>query len=144
METNLSSKIRVYFVIKSEDNMNFFEINNLGLHSTKQCQKGESGSHIAESLHSYWEISSEKIATWDFESVSNIVIDKLNPKLNELAEIIKRNQYNCVLQGVVWVDINKNVTSPAISLNKKTISFLNKTGAIFDVDLYCYDSSNEV
>lgn len=137
----MSSKIRIYFAIKSDNVIDFTEIENLGLVPSEKHQVGDKGRYNPKLSFSLWTISTEEYNTWDYDFVMVELMQKLIPVQEKLKEIISNNNYECVLQSVISIDMNERNPTPSIGMDRQVIDFLNSVGAIYDVDIYRHNSN---
>lgn len=137
----MSSKIKIYFAIKSDKVIDFTEIEKLGLVASKKHQIGDIGSNNQKYSFSSWILSTKDYHTWDYDLVVMELMQKLIPVQQKLKVIISKNNYDCVLQSVVSIDMNEEEPTPSIGIDRQVIDFLNSVGAIYDVDIYRHNSN---
>jgi hypothetical protein len=134
--------MRTYFAIVSDKSINFDEFQAIDLKPTKSWQLGDKLRYNPNATYSRWEFSTDEVITLDYQEVISKLLDMVIPYKEALKEIVRKNNYDCYVEAVIYINIEKGISLPSIHLDKKAIDFLSYLGAEFDVDLYDYNSSN--
>jgi hypothetical protein len=86
--------------------------------------------------HDFWQYSSSFIETLDFEEVSNVFVNIISPKIENIKQFVEENNLEIVLNIIVKVENNE---TPGIHFNMPFIHLANSLNAEIDVDTYIYD-----
>lgn len=123
--------------------------------------------HITETLgvkptevEKKWEIHAEikrpnkfnqrKLSTepWkEYQDMSLIIeklIDQFSSKTQEINNIKQKYNLYSKLQIVLYIDKNELTSTPSLAYSLKTIEFLYKTQSEVDIDMYTFDSTQEI
>ncbi|MDI9310250.1 MAG: DUF4279 domain-containing protein [Limnohabitans sp.] len=127
----------VYFALKGE-NFDFNLITDrLGIQPTEVSNVGEQGRYTSSLSFGSWILSTERGKEDIFiDNLINEIVDKLFGKIDIINELKKKFQLESVLEIVMYVDVNEEVSTPALNYNLKAIEFLFKTQTVVDVDIY--------
>lgn len=108
----------------------------IGLRPTRSIRKGEITVRMPSKVSS-WQWSSDKSENLvDVYEVSRLVIDRLLPFEEGIAQAMKQFNLEAVLQVVIFLSGDDEVSSPALGFDDTVISFLGRLGASVDVDMY--------
>ncbi|MFT3885640.1 MAG: DUF4279 domain-containing protein [Flavobacteriales bacterium] len=108
----------------------------IGLQPTDSVRKGESTVRVP-SKFSRWRWSSEKSDDLvNVYEVSRSVVDQLIPFEKGIAHAMKQYGLEAVLQVVIFLSGEDEVSSPALGFDETVIAFLGRLNASVDVDLY--------
>lgn len=88
--------------------------------------------------HSSWMLSTGKVRAdlIDVYEMSSSLIAKLEPYTDKIIKAMKDHSLEAVLEVVLTVTPNDQISTPAIGFDSRVISFLNKVGASIDIDTY--------
>lgn len=114
----------------------------LGIEPTGSWRKGDKGEYIKSLKISCWEWSTEKGK--EYILIDNLVTEvvlKFQGKIDLINQLKSELQLNSVLEIVMDIDVNPEVSTPALGHDMKTIEFLFHTNTITDVDIYKFDST---
>ena len=73
---------------------------------------------------------------------SDVIVEKLKGKEAIINKIKEEQGLSTRLQYVIYVDINKEKSTPYLGFDEKIIEFLYKTNSETDFDIYRVDSAN--
>ena len=108
----------------------------IGLQPTDSIRKGEVTVRIP-SKFSRWRWCSEKSENLvDIYEVSRSVVDRLLPFEEGIALAMRKYGLEAVLQVVVFLSGDDEVSSPALGFDETVIAFLGRLNASVDVDMY--------
>lgn len=132
----------VYFALKGESFDPDIVTKRIGLIPKKVHRKGDSsgnnGNKVKFSGWYYYSGLKENILV---DSLVEDVVDKLFDKIEIINQLKSEFNLTSILEIVLYIDFNEEVSTPAIGHNLKTIEFLYKTGTETDVDIYKFDST---
>ena len=128
---------RVYFGLKGDfipDEITEF----IGIQPTKALREGERDPERNIPRCSIWNFSSETIdaEVVDVYELSDWVINQLSPKQQEIKQAIRKWNLYAVLEVVLYISTDEEVSTPAIGFEQSTINFLADVGATIDIDTY--------
>jgi hypothetical protein len=72
----------------------------------------------------------------DVYVLSDLLATSLGPYAEALARAIARLGLEAVFEVELWIDVNGEVSMPAIGFTHNTIQFIHSIGASIDVDTY--------
>lgn len=132
----------VYFALKG-DNFNPDHITNtLGISPTKSFKNGDRRSYGNDTLEfSAWHLHSDKVDNLFVSNLVSDVVNKLFDKIHLINQLKEEFQLESVLEIVLYIDENIDISTPVIGHDLKTIEFLFKTNTETDVDICRFDSS---
>lgn len=133
----------VYFALKGDDFDPQIITQYLEIVPTNSWRKGDKGTYKPRMDFSSWELSTEKGQEPILidKLVTNIV-NALFDKIETINKLKKEMNLNSVLEIVMDIDMNEEMSTPALGHDLKTIEFLYKTQTITDVDIYRFNSAN--
>lgn len=132
----------VYFALKGDDFDPDEVTKQLAILPTEAKRKGEAGRYIPKLRQSFWKYSSDQVENaLDIDALVEQVLQKLRGKEQAILSLKKRLNLTSVLQIVLWIDTNQEVSSPFLGHDISTIRFLHETATTTDLDIYRYDSS---
>jgi len=130
----------IYFAFKG-DNFDPNKVTNqLEIEPSNSWRIGESGKHTQQQKYSCWQLSSTSDELLDMDKLVNEVLSQLSGKIEQINKLKEQLRLETVLEIVMYIDTNKEQSTPFIGHNLETIEFLHKTGTTTDVDIYKYDS----
>ncbi|MET0015033.1 MAG: DUF4279 domain-containing protein [Sedimenticola sp.] len=134
----MTNKAEVYFALTGEDFDPDAFSKDSGLIPTKSWKKGEKGRYVDFYKFSSWQLN-EEVVEGEVILVDEVA-DKLINRIKDKAEVIKnyidKHQLYSVLEVVLHVSMNEDISTPALGFKTSTIQFLNSVGAEIDVDIY--------
>ncbi len=98
---------------------------------------GNSGKKLS---FSSWEWRAEKIDNLFVNKLVEEVVNRLFEKIDLINELKKEFQLSSILEVVLYIDANEEISTPVIGHDLKTIEFLYKTNTETDVDIYRFNS----
>ncbi len=131
----------VYFALKG-DSFDPKEITRrIGIEPSDSKREGDVGEYNSSVKYSYWKVSTEKGKEYfEIDKLVNEVISALYDKIEIINEVKNQFQLESVLEIVLDIDINPEISTPAIGHDLKTIEFLFKTNTVTDIDIYRFNS----
>lgn len=131
----------VYFALKGE-NFNPEDVTSrLGILPTKIHRQGEpignSGNKIKFSA---WYLYTDKTDNLFVNKLVEDVVERLSDKIDTINSLKKEFQLTSILEIVLYIDENKEVSTPIIGHDLSTIEFLFRTNTETDVDICRYNS----
>lgn len=131
----------VYFGLKG-DNFNPDHVTKkLGILPTKIYRKGESIGNSGNKIKfSGWYLYSDKINNLFVNELVEDVVEKLFEKIDIINSLKMEFQLSSILETVLYIDENEDVSTPVIGHNLRTIEFLFKTNTETDIDIYKFNS----
>jgi len=113
----------------------------IGIEPTESWRKGDKGKFKPKLNYSCWKLSTKEgneyfVIYRLIEEIVAILYDKIDI-INEV-----KTQYKLepILEIVLDIDINPEISTPAMGHDLKTIEFLYKTNTRTDIDIYRFDS----
>ena len=141
METSNSY---VYFALKGDDFDPLEVTKKLGVNPTNSWRTGDKGTYNPSMKYSCWELSTGRgIETLDIDKLVLQIIEQLKDKIDLINQLKSELNLNSVLEIVLDIDVNPEVSTPSLGHDLRTISFLHKTGTVTDVDIYRFNSQKE-
>jgi len=106
---------------------------SLGVEPTKTQRKAD-----PRPKYSSWVVSTGKVRAdlIDVYEMSSSLIAKLEPHTGKIIAAMKDHSLEAVLQVVLTITPNDQISTPAVGFDSRVISFLNKVGASIDIDTY--------
>lgn len=128
----------VYFALKGDDFDPSIITERLGIKPSDSWKKGFKRKPNAKEL---------KFSFWSFSTVPgegnifigelvNKIINELEDKIDEIIKLKEEFNLYSVLEVVLEIDTNPEMSSPALSFDLRVINFLYKTQTDIDVDIY--------
>jgi starvation-inducible outer membrane lipoprotein len=68
--------------------------------------------------------------------MSEEVVGKLAGKEEKINELVQRYDSETVLEVVLTISLNEELSTPAIGFSKKVVRFMAEVGGFIDVDTY--------
>jgi hypothetical protein len=131
----------VYFALKGDDFDPREITRQIGIDPTSSWRKGDQGKYNPMIKNSCWQLSTEKGKEYiEVDKLVNEIVTKLISKIDVINKIKHQFHLESVMEVVLDIDINPEVSTPAIGHDLQTIEFLYKTKTITDVDIYRFDS----
>lgn len=105
----------------------------LGVLPTRVLRKGFANAKISS-----WEVSSGKVSSEvvDVYDLSETVVSRLNSKAETIRRIVASTKSEAVLQVVLTISMNEQLSTPAIGFSEAVVQFVAQAGAYIDVDTY--------
>ena len=72
----------------------------------------------------------------DVYDMSTLIVKELENHIESILAAIKKYNLNAVLEVVLTISSDENLSTPAIGFDSNVISFLDKVGASIDIDTY--------
>ncbi|RYD83309.1 MAG: DUF4279 domain-containing protein [Sphingobacteriales bacterium] len=136
----------VYFALQGDD-FDPEEISKaLDINPSDSYRKNENGKYPSPPFrkHTLWKWSTEKgKEPILIDNLVTEVIDKFKGKEYIINELKAKFNLWSVLEIVLYIDINEEISTPALGHDLETIEFLYKTQTVTDVDIYRYNSLKE-
>jgi hypothetical protein len=136
-----SSNTYVYFALNGDEFDPDIITQKLGIEPTSSNKKGDQGTYNPALGYSSWKYSTQR--NQEYLEVDRLVDEIVNLFYNKI-EIINQLKtelnLHSVLQIVLDIDINPEISTPSLGYHLKTIEFLYTTKTETDVDLYKFDS----
>ena len=134
----MTNKAEVYFALKGED----FDPDSFTKAShlvpTESWKKGDKGKYVKHYKFGLWQFTGE-IVEGEVILVDEMA-DNLVKKIEEKKEIFKEfiNKYGlyAVLEVVLHIFTDEDISTPALGFKVSTIEFLNFVKAEIDIDIY--------
>jgi len=131
----------VYFALTGDDFDPQQLTHRIGIEPTESWIKGDKGKFKPKLNYSCWKLSTKEgneyfVIYRLIEEIVAILYDKIDI-INEV-----KTQYKLepILEIVLDIDINPEISTPAMGHDLKTIEFLYKTNTRTDIDIYRFDS----
>jgi len=123
----------VYFALRGAELDPDIASSALGVLPTRVLRKG-----IANAKISSWELSSGEISSdvVDVYELSETVVSRLQGKAETIRRITASTQAEAVLQVVLTISMNEQLSTPAIGFSEAVVQFVAQAGAYIDVDTY--------
>ncbi|MES2777139.1 MAG: DUF4279 domain-containing protein [Bacteroidota bacterium] len=131
----------VYFALEG-DNFNPDEVTKrLGVLPTKIRRKGEPvGNNGMKNKFSAWYLHTEKTDNLFVKNLVKDVVERLFDKIDIINGLKKDFHLTSILETVLLIDENEEVSTPVIGQDLNTIEFLFRTSTKTDVDIYRFNS----
>lgn len=145
-ERNMSNSGRVYFGLRG-DFVPAELTEALGIQPTCAAMAGERIPGRAPKC-SLWDYSTEEFGesegdVVDVYELSREIVGALAPHAERIAAEVRRRNLIAVLQVVLWISTDDEVSTPAIGFDSDVIAFLHRVGATIDIDIDTYRSAPE-
>ncbi|MFC1833600.1 DUF4279 domain-containing protein [Thermodesulfobacteriota bacterium] len=132
----MSNSGRVYFGLRG--NFTPAELTEaIGIQPTSAKMKGE---RVAGKLPacSLWAYSSEETEgeIVDVYALSSKVVRALEPYADRIATEVQKRDLSAVLQVVLWISTDDEISTPVIGFETEVIAFLHQVGGTIDIDTY--------
>jgi hypothetical protein len=87
---------------------------------------------------SMWDYSTEQVEgeVVDVYDLSSKIIKDLAPYADRIAAEVRKRDLAAVLQVVLWISTDEDVSTPAIGFDAEVINFLHHVGGTIDIDTY--------
>ena len=134
----MTNEVEVYFALKGDDFDPDAFTKLAGLAPTEVFRKGEPGRYVEAYKFSSWKVSTGRIAN-DVLRVDELVdqlIERIEPSADCFANVISELNLCAVLEVVLYISMDKTISTPALGFSSRTIAFLHRVGATIDVDIY--------
>ncbi|MBP6656033.1 MAG: DUF4279 domain-containing protein [Propionivibrio sp.] len=134
----MTNEVEVYFALKGDDfDPDAFTIQS-GLTPTKVYRKGEPGKYVEEYKFGLWEISTGRIANdvLLIDELADQLISRIEGSADCIASAVAESGLYAVLEVVLYISMDEELSTPALGFSSKTIAFLHRVGAEIDVDIY--------
>ncbi len=106
---------------------------SLGVEPTEIQRKGDPRPKRSSWVLSIGNVRADFI---DVYEMSSALIAKLEPHADRIIKAMKEHSLEAVLEVVLTITPNDQISTPAIGFDSHVISFLNKVGASIDIDTY--------
>ena len=126
-------KGEVYFRLSGESFDPDSATRRLGIEPSRLGRQAEPKPAFSSWIISSGQITSELIDVYD---LSKKLVDILASESNKIATLIAESSLCAVLQVVLWISTDPELSTPAIGFDQGTVDFLAKVGASIDVDTY--------
>jgi len=127
----------VYFALKGDSFDPDLVSQRLGISPTKIHRLGDSiGKNGNKIKFAGWYLYSDIVDNLFVNKLVEEVISKLAVKIDIINAIKKDYGLSSILETVLYIDTNDEVSTPIIGHDSKTIEFLYKTNTETDVDIY--------
>ncbi len=134
---------QVYFSISGGDFDPVVVTRRLGIEPTSVWRQGEKveQSRVAGRLiprSSMWQLSTPEVEgeIVDVYQMSASIVSVLSDRAPAIAEVTKQLGLYCVLEIVLHIAVDDQVSTPIIGFAPEVIAFLAGVGASIDVDTY--------
>ncbi|MGB3868767.1 MAG: DUF4279 domain-containing protein [Flavobacteriales bacterium] len=136
-----ASNSYVYFGLKG-DNFNPDHITSaLQILPTEIRRKGEAIGNSGNKIKfSAWYLYSDKTDNLFVNKLVEDVVERLFDKIDVINILKKEFHLTSILEIVLYIDENEEVSTPLIGHDLKTIEFLFRTNTETDVDIYKFNS----
>lgn len=109
----------------------------LQIEPTQQGRRGEKGRYIPEQKHSYWQIATEKGKEYlDIPMLVQEIVVQLSSKVEIINSIKEKYQLDSILQIVLDIDVDENISTPILNFDNDVIESLYQTKTEMDIDIY--------
>ena len=106
---------------------------SLGVTATRMKRKGDPTPKWSSWAYSGGKVEGDVVDVYELASK---VVKALEPHADKIIEAKNEFGLRAVLQVVLTISPNDELSTPAIGFEADVISFLNKVGATIDVDTY--------
>ena len=105
----------------------------LGLEPSRIMRKGD-----PIPKHTSWQLLTEKFVgeVVDVYEIAKPLIERLEPKSEAIRALVDEFDLEAILQVVLWISRDENISTPAIGFDEKMVQFLSKVRGSIDVDTY--------
>jgi hypothetical protein len=137
-EPTMTNEVEVYFALKGDDLDPDAFTERSGITPSQVFLKGESGQYVKEYRFGMWKLSLGRIKGEVLLvcELAEQLVARLEGSADCIAGVVSEQQLYAVLEVVLYVSMDENVTRPALGFSSRTIAFLHKVGAEIDVDIY--------
>jgi hypothetical protein len=111
----------------------------IGLQPTYSRRKGDQGRHQIVK-HSRWEFHSSSKEYLDLNKLVEEAIRPFLSKVDKINSIKDKLHCDTILEIVMYIDTNDNLSTPFLGHDLQTIEFLHNTRTTTDIDIYRFDS----
>lgn len=134
----------VYFSLKG-DNFDPKEITKrIGISPSDSWRKGETGKYKSAVEFAKWSLSTDKGKEYlQIDNLVDEIVSKLYDKIETINDLKRQFKLDSVLEIVLYIDTNEDVSTPALGYDLKAIEFLYRTQTKTDVDMYRFNSAIE-
>ena len=131
----------VYFALKGDKFNPDHVTNRLGILPTEVRRKGESiGNSGNQIKFSAWYLYAGKIDNLFVNKLAEDVVERLFDKIDIINSLKKEFNLTSILETVLYIDENQEVSTPVIGHDLNVIEFLYRTNTETDVDIYRFNS----
>ena len=132
----------VYFALKG-DSFDTVEVTNrLGINPTDSWRKGDKGFYKSTVEFAMWRLSTDKGKEYiQIDNLVDEIVSQLYDKIEIINDLKKQFKLDSVLEIVLYIDTNKDNSTPALGHDLKTIEFLYRTSTTTDIDIYRFNSA---
>ncbi len=134
----MTNKAEVYFSLKGEEFNpdSFTEASHLT--PTESWKKGEKGKYVKAYKFSYWKIGVEAVEGEIIlvDEMAEILVTAIEAKKEVIRDYVNKYDLYSVLEVVLHISTDENLSTPALGFKASTIEFLNYVKAEIDVDIY--------
>ena len=81
-------------------------------------------------------VESATIAEYGIYNLSSKIVKDLAPHAERIVTEVRKRDLAAVLQVVLWISTDEQVSTPAIGFDADVISFLHRVGGTIDIDTY--------
>lgn len=123
----------IYFGLFGDDFEPDVVTERLGIEPSRIMRKGD-----PIPKHTSWQLSTDKVVgeVVDVYEVAEPLIQRLEPKSEAIRSLVDELDLEAILQVVLWISTDENISTPAIGFDGGTIQFLSKVRGSIDVDTY--------
>ncbi len=133
----------VYFALKGDNFDPNIVTQAIGIQPTKIHRKGDPIGNSGNKIKfSGWYLYTEKRDNILVDKLVDDLVTKLFDKITIINDLKRLYQLESILELVVYIDCNDEISTPAIGHDSKTIEFLYKTRTETDVDMYKFNSGD--
>ena len=138
------SETYVYFALKGDDFDPAAITARLGITPTDCWRKGAPGRGRRPRTFSNWEWATAKGTEPVFvERLVETVVARFEAVVGPIVQLKEELNLHSVLEIVLEVDMNEQVSTPALGHQLRTLAFLHATQTCTDVDISRYDSRDQ-
>lgn len=132
---------RVYFCVKGQfDHRALTEF--IGLGPTSAWNRGEKDVERDLPKCSLWEYSTARVVEeMDVHALAEWLVEQLEPYEEKIKAAIQQWQLASVLQVVLRISMDEQLSTPAIGFSPRVIRFAGNVGAAVDIDAYLAESA---
>ena len=132
-----ASNSYVYFALKG-DNFNPDDVTDgLGILPSQIRRQGQSIGNSGKTIKfSAWYLYTDKIDNLFVNKLVENVVERLFDKIDTINGLKKEFDLTSILEIVLYIDKNDEVSTPVIGHDLRTIEFLFRTNTETDVDIY--------
>lgn len=134
------SKSYVYFAFHGDEFDPEIITSELGISPSDSWEKGDLSKYIQQRKYSCWKLTSTMDELLDMDKLVHEVLTQLSKKTEQINKLKKQLSLDTLLQVVMYVDFDDEMSTPFIGHDLETIDFLYKTKTKTDIDIYKYHS----